>query len=113
MFLGGALVVSSADGDTGGSLELSLAGVLTHVSDEEPPASADDDLGFKIYLYGWVPAISGGVSIGARSVEVDSNVGDVLGDLDGVLTGRLEVSSGPWVFFVDEPRWSAACSTPT
>jgi hypothetical protein len=101
IFLGGPLVVSVANADTGTSLELSLDGVLTSVPDEATSESADDDLTYKIYLYGWAPSISGHVAIGNHAAQVDASIGSVLSELQGVLSGRFEARSGPWLFFID------------
>ncbi len=95
------MVVSVADADTGTSLELSLDGVLTHASDEAVPESAGADLQFKIYVYGWAPSVSGDVAVGGRSAPIDASIGSVLSELQGVLSGRFEARSGPWLVFID------------
>ena len=101
MVIGEAVIVSIADAEAGTSLELSLDGVLTSVPSEATPESVDDDLLYKVYLYGWTPSISGDVAIGGRAAPIDASIGSVLSELQGVLSGRFEARTGPWLVFID------------
>ena len=76
-----ALILAAAVGTAcGGQIDTALA----------PPPSAASLWEFRAEPYGWLPALSGTTGVGPIAAEVDSSVGDVLGNL------KMEPSPTIW-----------------
>ncbi len=59
------------------------------------------DWTFLVAFYLWVPAIEGGTRIGGVAAPVDMDIGDVLDQLQGALTGHFRAQTGKWAIIAD------------
>lgn len=67
-------------------------------------ASADaDDWQFGLSIYGWFPSVSGetAVPVSGEGGEIGVDVEDIIGDLEFVLMGTLDVHKGRWGMVAD------------
>jgi len=66
-----------------------------------PLAHAEEESGYELWVYAWLTALDGNVSVGPLDAAVDASFSDVLEGLDFAFMAALRSEQGPWVWTVD------------
>jgi hypothetical protein len=83
---------------------VSLAFALPAAAQVSPPMKSSDEWAWRATLYGWLPNVKSTAHFpvdGGNSINVDTDPGSYLRNLEFVFMGTLEARKGPWSFVGD------------